>query len=449
MPIPNNLRRTLQERPRRASLPMHVRFPSIVSPLSILAILTLINLINYMDRQIIGPLVPLLQLPASKGGIGLSDAQAGLLQAAFMVVHSAASIPLGVMADRLSRTRLIAAGVGVWSIATALSAFSRSFGSMFVARAAVGIGEATYAPAASALISDTFSRSVRARAMGIFQSGMMLGGALAVIAGGWIGGHFGWRAAFLVVGLPGLVLTGLILLVREKPPRRAERDKLVWSEVYGSTALAARAMLRSPAMMWINGAGVMITFLVGALVFWGPSFILRYHYNNDESQIAAVSIRFGSMLLPCVLAGTLGGAFLADRLEKQFPGAGRLYTLALGTLLAIPCALFGIWTESLVMVYLAMGAGVLFASSYVGPILAALHDVVPPNRRGTATGVYLLVIHLLGDAISPSIVGWIADESSLRIGLTCALAGLLLGAIAALCAVPHARKIADAKVRVG
>jgi len=429
--------------------------PEITSPLSILFILTFINLINYMDRQIIGPLVPLLQLGPAAGGLGLSDAQAGLLQTAFMVVHSVASIPLGVMADRYARTKLIAAGVGVWSVATALAALARGFGGMFVARAAVGIGEATYAPAASALISDRFSPEVRARAMGVFQSGMMLGGAFAVVVGGWIGGHYGWRAAFLVVGMPGLILTGLVMLIREKAPSpgspasagRMGRPSGDWSHVYGDTAAEARAMLRSPAVLWINITGVLITFLVGALVFWGPTFVLRSHYGNAEAQFAAVSMGFGAVLLPCVLVGPLAGAFLADRFEKRWIGAGRLYTIVLGTLLSVPCALVGIWADNVTLVYGAMGIGVLFTSFYVGPILAALHDVVPPSKRGTATGIYLLVIHLLGDAISPSIVGWIADQSSLRIGITCALGVLLLGAGAALRAVPHARAIAQAKLK--
>src|SRR5688572_11825564 len=126
------------------------------SPYQVLAILTFINFLNYVDRMVLSGILPKLQDPVAAGGLGLTSSQAGLLQAASMVVHSVASIPLGIAADRFLRRRLIALGVGLWSIATALAGFARSYGQLFVSRAAVGIGEASYAPAATALISEYF-----------------------------------------------------------------------------------------------------------------------------------------------------------------------------------------------------------------------------------------------------------------------------------------------------
>jgi MFS family permease len=412
------------------------------SPGAILFILTFINFINYVDRQIIAPLVPLLVKPVSEGGLGLDEGQAGLLQAAFMVVHSVASIPLGVAADRFLRTRLIAIGVGVWSIATAVAAFSRGFPSMFFSRALVGVGEATYAPAASALISERFKPEKRASAMGIFQSGMMIGGVAAVLLGGWIGQHHGWRAAFLVVGLPGLLLTGLVLLIGEETRPEGR-----------STSLGVRAMiseskklLADPAVRWINISGVLITFMVGALVFFGPTFILRYHYGGDTDKLSTATFAFGMILAPAVLLGTLAGAAIADRVEARRPGAGRLLVIGVGTLVATPLALIGTWATEMWVVDVTIGLGVFFASFYVGPILAALHDVVPESKRGTATGVYLLLVHLLGDAISPGIVGYIAVGSgSLRIGLSVSILFLGAGGLAALRAVVHVRRVTRLK----
>lgn len=419
---------------------------AIESPGAILAILATINFINYVDRQVIGPLVPLLQLSPEAGGLGLSNFQSGLLQTAFMVVHSVMSIPLGIVADRWARKRLIAAGVGLWSLATATAGFARSFGQLFVARAAVGIGEATYAPAAAAMISEKFAPEARARALGVFQVGMILGGAAAVVIGGQVGGHWGWRAAFFVVGLPGLALAALSLMIREAPRGAPSRKRAPSA----SLAIDAREMMRAPAVIWINVAGILITFFIGALIFWAPQFILAYHYGGDESHLRAVSATFGGLAAGAGILGTLAGSFLADRIERRRSGEGRILAIAAGVLLSVPCALVGFYAQSKGLLYGAVALGVFFNAWYVGPILAALHDVVPPRFRGTATGIYLLLIHLLGDAFSPAIVGFIADRTgSLRFGLAVATALLALGGLAALAALPGSRRLAKLKQGAG
>ncbi len=163
----------------------------IESPTEVLAILAVMNFLNYVDRAIVPPLIPLLQAPAEKGGLGINEWRMGIIGGAFMIVHSLASLPLGLLADRFSRRWVIAAGVGLWSVATAAAGLARSFAHLFAARAAVGIGEASYAPAATALISERFKPGARARAMGIFQVGTFLGGAVAIVVGGWIGVRWG------------------------------------------------------------------------------------------------------------------------------------------------------------------------------------------------------------------------------------------------------------------
>jgi len=421
----------------------------ISSPGAILAILALINFINYVDRQIISPLVPLLTAPVSAGGLGLSDTQTGLLGSAFMVVHSLASIPLGILADHFLRKRLIAIGVTVWSIATSLAAFASTFVALFVARATVGIGEAAYAPAASALISEKFSPEARARALSVFQAGMMIGGGAAAILGGQIGGHYGWRTAFLVVGVPGLVLALLSLFIQETPARQRPhtqggrtRDQLNST----SLVLEARSIMSSPAVLWINVAGVLVTFFIGAVIFWAPQFIIRFHYGGDKMMVARVGTLFGLIAGGSALPGAFLGSYLADRWERQTPGAGRLKVMGIGCIAASPLAVLGFFTHDITVLYLAIGGGVFFSSWYVGPILAALHDVVPPGKRGTVTGIYLLLIHLLGDAISPGIVGFIADQTgSLRVGLAVAVVLLAAGGLAAFRAIPESQRLAKLK----
>lgn len=411
--------------------------PEVKSPTAILFVLAAINLLNYVDRQIIGPLVPLITKPVADGGLGLSQTQAGLLQTAFMIVHSVASIPMGVMADRFARGKLIAFGVALWSVATSLAAFARGFVSLFLARGAVGIGEATYAPAASALISDSFPPARRAFALGIFQAGMMIGGGIAVVLGGWMGAHYGWRTAFLVVGAPGLLFALAALLIRE-PARTGEVDHAAAGHSLSMKALRRDGveLLASARTVWINIAGILITFFVGALVYWAPAFVLNTFYAGDEKALGTVTATFGSVLAPAALLGTIAGSLLADRLERRKPGTGRLRTIGLGVLLAGPFALVGVFTTHLPLLYVCMGLGVFFNSWYVGPVLAALHESVPERLRGTATGVYFLVIHLLGDAISPTVVGFVADRTgALSIGLAVAIVVGMLGGVAAFIAV--------------
>ncbi len=414
---------------------------AIVSPTSLLVILALINFLNYVDRFVISALIPFLQDPTD--GLGLTSDEIGALQTAFMIVHSVASVPLGYLADRLLRKRLIAAGVGLWSVATAAAAFAVTYGQMFVARAAVGIGEATYAPAASALISDRFPAAVRARAMGIFQLGMVLGGAVGIVAGGLVASRWGWRAAFLVVGLPGLLLAVLALLIHEAPVA-ARRPRP--ARAAGQPRVHDPSPKSWGSMVWITVAGIFITFFTGAITFWAPTFILRTLYGGEASHMGTVVITFGPLTVAASIAGVLTGAAIADKLERGRPGTGRLATIVIGVLCSAPCAALAFLTDTAWMQYCMLALGVFFNVWYVGPVLAALHDVVPPRLRATATGAYFLLIHLLGDAISPYIVGKIdVVTGSLRTGLLASTGVLLLGAVACFFAMPGSRRVALAK----
>jgi len=412
---------------------------SIVSPTSLLIILALINFLNYVDRYVIGALNPFLQ--DKHLGLGLTSTQIGWLSTAFMIVHSVASIPLGYLADRYLRKRLIAMGVGLWSIATALAGLASTFSQIFVARAAVGIGEATYAPAASALISDRFDAALRARVLGIFQLGMVLGAAIGLVAGGLVAAWLGWRAAFLVVGIPGLVLAVLILFVHEADPAARRRKSRAGSE--GGIRLAPGEGSWTAAA-WITLAGILTTFFTGALGVWAPTFILRSRFGGDPRFIGDVVASFGPLVVVAGVAGTLVGSYIADRLERLRPGAGRLYTIAIGVLISAPCAAVAFMSHGGPTIYVMLGIGVFFNVWYVGPILAALHDVVPPRLRATVTGAYFFLIHALGDAVSPLVVGYIDDwRHSLADGLLFATALMALAGVAALAAVPASRRRAQ------
>ncbi|MBI4508515.1 MAG: MFS transporter [Deltaproteobacteria bacterium] len=416
----------------------------IESPVIILVLLAVINFFNYVDRLIIGPLVPLLQKPVADGGLGLDLVQCGLLGFAFMFVHSVGSVPLGMLADRFPRAKLISCGVALWSLATAAAGLARSFAQIFMARASIGIGEATYAPAASAMISDRFKPGVRARALGVFQLGSVVGGAAGIVLGGIIGARFGWRSAFFVVGVPGLVLAAIMLFIREDTASRASS----LDSHRGPTWSEAKVLMRSPGLIWINVTGILVTFFTGALLFLGPTFILEYYYDGNDKLLGVVSSSFGAIALPASIAGTIMGSYVGDRLERKRPGAGRLLAIAIGALATIPCAILGFNSSSREGLFLLLAIGVFFNVWYIGPVLAALHDVVPAHFRGTATGMYFFLIHLLGDGVSPTVVAWVAKTTgSLRVGLVGSTLVLALGGLGALAAIPGSRRVAELKAR--
>lgn len=413
-------------------------------------VLTLINFFNYVDRQVLTPLIPLLKLPVSEGGLGLSDTEAGMLHTAFMVVHSVAAIPLGILADRWMRPRVIAAGVGLWSVATAAAGLAHSYAQLFVARAAVGIGEAAYAPAASALISERFPPAQRARALGVFQLGMLVGTAIGIVAGGVVAAAFGWRSAFFIVGLPGLVLTVLALMIWDRRPRERRRDRPGATTIAvtqaGSLSLRAGTPGVRPALVLINATGVLITFFVGAVSLWGIEFLVRYHFAGDTERLGEATLMFGIVGTIAGIAGAITGSTVSDRVERRTPGAGRMLTIAIGVLVGTPFAVLAITVTNLWVALGALAIAVFFVSWYVGPVMAAVHDVVSPDRRATATGAYLFLVHALGDGISPGIVGIIADATSLRGGLVVAIIPMGLAGLTALLAIRYTRQVAASKL---
>jgi MFS family permease len=239
-----------------------------------LSVLTLINLINYLDRYVVAAIVPDLKGPE----MGLTDAQAGTLMSAFMVVYTLAAPVFGVLGDRGSRTRPIAIGIFLWSLATVLSGFAANYAHLLGARALVGIGEAAYITIAPALLSDCFSRAQRGRVLSIFNMAIPVGAALGYIVGGLVSHHYGWRAAFFVGGAPGLLLALWVLRLPD-PPRgsRDEPEAITGGTAAGPAHLGPVATYwslfrRAPYMLVVLGYAA-YTFALGGLAFWMPTFL--------------------------------------------------------------------------------------------------------------------------------------------------------------------------------
>jgi MFS family permease len=378
-----------------------------------LFVLTLVNLFNYLDRFVVASLVESLK----RSELHLSDAQLGWLATGFILVYMLTSPVFGTLGDRGKRPRLIAAGVAIWSLATALGGFATSFLTLFIARSTVGVGEAAYGTVSPALLADYFPVERRGRVFAVFSAAIPIGSAAGYVLGGLVDHAFGWRAAFFVAGVPGLLLAYMTSRLFD-PPRGAQDGGETGAAAVtahshsaglGGQALAAYAsLLRNvPYMLTVLGYAA-YTFALGALAFWTPAFLER------ERGLARTdaTVQFGAIVVLTGFAGTFFGGWLGDRLLPRFRES-YLWVSGLSTLAAVPFAWIaftardrGVYTAAIVIAEI-----LVFVST--GPINSALINMVAPDRRATAVALSILAIHLLGDVPSPPMIGYVSDLSSL------------------------------------
>ncbi|MBI3458208.1 MAG: MFS transporter [Candidatus Rokubacteria bacterium] len=376
-----------------------------------LAVLFAINLFNYVDRQIISGVLSLVQRD-----FAASDAALGALGSAFMILYLTGSIPLGVLGDRLSRTRLIAVGVAVWGAATVLSGLARSYGQLFLTRALVGIGEASYGPTATAMVSDLFPKSRRGFVNGLFNAAIPVGGAIGVMVGGVVGSRFGWRAAFFLVGVPSVLLAALAWRLGDPP--RGGQDVLatdgpvaaaVASDQTAGIATGILGLFRIPTFVMVCAVGMLVAFAIGAFNHWLPLYLERVkHFSTPEA-----SFWVGLLWASGGLLGVVSGGLIGDALTRRTP-AGHLLTIAGGFILAAPCGLVLLLHPGRRVFLPALFLAVFFLVLYMGSVNAVIHNVVEPALRATAMAIFVFLVNLGGAALSPFIVGLIADRKSLQ-----------------------------------
>ena len=374
-----------------------------------LAVLTLINLFNYLDRWIIAALVESIK----HSELRLSDKQIGLLFSGFIVVYLFTAPVFGSLGDTKSRTRLLAFGVAVWSVATALAGLARGYTSLLLARATVGVGEAAYGTISPALLADYFDRDRRGRVFAIFFAAIPIGSALGYIVGGLVDHYFGWRQAFFVAGVPGLVLAVLALRLYD-PPRGAQDPESAPASAGHSISVgrAARAayaaLLRNrPYVLTVLGYAA-YTFAIGALAFWTPSFLERIR----GIPKAQATVQFGAVVVVTGFVGTYAGGWIGDyylRTSRQ----AYLWVSGIATLAAAPLTLVALAVARPPVYWAAMVAAELLLFASTGPINSAIVNVVPPAIRATAVALSIFAIHILGDVPSPWLVGVLSDARTL------------------------------------
>ena len=389
------------------------------NPNKVLLILTLINLINYVDRYILVALSPTI-----KQDLSLSDTQVGFLTTAFMLSYFLISPVFGWLGERYRRYPVMSTGIGLWSIATAASGFTRSFSSLLYCRFSVGVGEAAYGSISPSVISDLYPKSKSGKVFALFFMAIPVGSALGYVMGGILEKFIGWRAAFWVAGIPGILLAVALLFFRE--PKRGQMEAVQIDEnsrILGLREIYYKLFINNNYVLTVLGYCA-YTFVLGGVAAWIP------HYMHRTLQIenASGNMIFGAVTVAAGLLGTILGGAWADAWAKKGTDA-YLKLSGLSVLAAIPIYFFVLQATTLpvFVFWVFLLEFLLFLST--SPINAQIVNCVPPNMRATAGAVAIFSIHLLGDAISPPLVGFLSTRSSLPVAMQLFYFGLLASAL--------------------
>ncbi len=390
-----------------------------------LILLTALNFANYIDRSVLFAVQPMIQSEFPGGEIKLfwwtwhasgTDAKFGVLTSAFFFCYMVTAPFIGVLADRVNRRTIMVVGAMIWSAATLLTAVTHDFETLLIRHTIVGIGEATFVTIAPAFLADMFPETKRGRILSIFYLAIPVGTAMGYLLGGFLGHHYGWRSPFLIGALPGFLLAAALMLVPE--PTRGASDHL--GATFERSTLAG---LTRNGAFWTCSLGMaMMTFAVGGMQVWMPTFLARVrHVPLDTANLI-----FGGLTLVSGILATLLGGWLGDRYLSRHKGSYYLVS-GIGMTIAMPLILCAVYFTGWPM-YPAIFLGEFFLLLNTAPLNAALVNSVSASIRATAVAVNLFTIHLLGDAFSPTLMGYISDKTNLQISFLAASLAVTLSA---------------------
>ena len=386
----------------------------------VLAVMFGINFLNYMDRWVGSAVAPLIQVE-----FGLSDFSIGLLGSAFTLVYAVGALPFGLWADRGLRKNVIATGVTVWSLATLLTGFTTNFLQLFVTRAILGVGEASYYPASTSLLGDYFPRHLRGRIMSIWSAGTAFGIAAGFAGGGVLATRFGWRPAFFFTAAPGLLFALLAFGLREPLRGAAELEGPRLERTRDASVQKMLDLLHIGTLRNTIFSQTALFFVVGANAYWLPTLLTR-RFGMTVGEAGTLS---GGVIVLGGLIGTLVGGYVADWRRRQSARAD-LEVAIVGFLAAavLVSAALVAPVEWFVPFFLL---AVVCLYLYTGPFTAIGQNVVVPSLRASAVTVTLLIAHLFGDSYAAAAVGLLSDAvGSLQIALLIVSPVLLLVAAA-------------------
>jgi MFS transporter, Spinster family, sphingosine-1-phosphate transporter len=398
---------------------MQIRARSSSAAKTALLLLLGINLFNYIDRYVLAAVEPEIQAHFFAPDDPNAHALTGLLGTAFLVTYMISAPIFGWLADRMSRWLIIGTSVILWSAATAASGLAGTFALLFAMRLLVGVGEGGYGPAAPAIISDFFPIEVRGRVLSYFYVAIPVGSALGYVIGGYVTSHWGWQASFFAVAPPGILL-GLACFLQRDP--REHSQKLPGER---ATLRDYLQLLRIRSYVWNTLAMTALTFALGGLSFWVPGY-LQHRGLPPSSRIV-----FGGMLVVAGLTATILGGLAGDLLRKRFASAYFLVS-GIGVMIAFP------FSAAVVFVPFPLAWGLMFIALFflffnTGPSNTALANVTRPSVRATAFALNILIIHALGDAIAPPLIGMVADHTNMNVAFLAVTAMMFVAGVLWLC----------------
>jgi predicted MFS family arabinose efflux permease len=374
----------------------------------VLILLLVVSLLNFVDRQIMAVL-----LEAIKKEFRFSDTQLGLLGGmAFAVFYSILGIPLASMADKFNRRNIIAVTLSLWSAMTAVCGLAVGFVSLFLARVGVGVGEAGSSPASYSLVSDYFPSERRATALAVLGMGIPLGVLTGFLVGGWVNQFFGWRSAFMVVGLPGVALAGLLRLTLREPqrghydvqsaPSQAPSIRATFKYLWSRRACLHLCLASSLYGLSGWGAGI-----------WQPSFFIRSHGMTSGAAGTWLAFVFG---LSGACGAFLGGAIGDRQFRRTHDPRWYLWISSAGILVAIPAVFLVYLWPTPIPAFLFLIAPTLLGHMYLGPVMAMLLGIAGSRRRALASAIYSFFVNLISMGLGPLIVGMTSDYLQPRYG---------------------------------
>jgi predicted MFS family arabinose efflux permease len=393
-----------------------------------LVMLLAINLLNYIDRFVLAAIEPKM-----RAEFGITKGQSGYLPLAFILTYMVMAPVFGWLADRTSRWVLVGFSVIFWSAATAAGGLAGSFVALLITRVFVGVGEAGYGPAAPTIISDLYPVARRGAVLSWFYVAIPVGGALGYVIGGAVGAKWGWRVAFFAVTVPGLLL-GIASFFLKDPPRgtadighAVARPKLsdylhllkIRSYVINTAAMAA------------------MTFAIGGMSYWMPDYLEKHRGLSESAEFY-----FGACTAVAGLTGTLLGGLAGDFMRRRFSGSYFLVS-GLGMLAAVPFILGMLYTP-FPMAWGVLFFGLFFLFFNTGPANTALANVVSPSVRASAFAFNIFLIHALGDAPAPAILGHLADHYGPNAAFFLVAACMVLAGVLWLFGMPHLKPDTDA-----
>jgi multidrug resistance protein len=367
-------------------------------PWTALTLLTALNLLNYIDRSVLFAVQPLVQTE-----FHLTDVQIGYLTSAFIGFYMVAAPFVGPLADRYSRKLIIIFGALFWSALTLVTAVTHTYWELLVRHTLVGVGEATFVTIAPTFVADLFPEEKRGRIFGIFYLAIPVGTAAGYLLGGKLGPHYGWRFPFYIAAAPGFALALAMLFVPE--PERGRYDTLRETPERASL----KGLVGNPAFWTATLGMAMMTFALGGLQVWMPTFLSR---SRGYSLEAANEI-FGGIIVVDGILASLAGGWLGDYLLPKMKSS-YYFVSAISMALGIPFMIVALFFKGPIMLP-GIGIAAFFLLMNTSPLNAAVVNSVGAHIRATAIAANIFIFHLLGDVPSPTMMGWVADRRSLQL----------------------------------